>query len=102
MRNGSKAESTSPYEGHQFERPHVSSGGHVSCTFSKCKNRLMKSNATVNDNDKIFKAMMFTNNTKIFIVNSSMIAECICGAKYDVNDIVSGNRGIFFEKNKNK
>lgn len=76
--------------------PHVSLGGHVVCINSKCKTRIMKSNAHIGE---LTKAFLFTNNTKIFIIDGSVVAECICGSKYDMNAMVKSG-GIYFEKNK--
>lgn len=97
MRSGSE-ESPSLFKSEDLllSHPHVSIGGHVVCTNSKCKTRIMKSNAHIGS---LTKALLFTNNAKIFIVDGSVVAECICGSKYDMKDMIQ-NRGIYFEKNK--
>lgn len=73
-------------------KPHYSIGGHAVCTNPKCKSRIVKSNATLGTEERLHKALMVTNRTKIFIVEGAVVAECVCGAKYDMG-------GIFFEKN---
>jgi len=78
--------------------PHMSEGGHAICTNPKCKTRMAKSNATLDVNERLHKALMFTNTTKVFIANGGIVAECICGNKYDVNGLLG--IGIYFEKNK--
>lgn len=85
---------------HEFPLPHVSAGGHALCTNPKCKSRLLRSNATLHSSPRIFKALMFTNSTKLFVIEGSMIAECICGHKYDVGEIVLGKSSVFFERNR--
>jgi hypothetical protein len=49
-------------------------------------------------NETIQKALMFTNSTKIFVVEDGIVAECTCGSKYNVSDIFA--KGIFFKKNR--
>jgi hypothetical protein len=43
--------------------------------------------------ERLYKALMVTNRTKIFIVEGAVVAECICGTRYDMG-------GVFFEKTK--
>jgi hypothetical protein len=78
--------------------PHMSSGGNAVCTNPKCKTRIARSNATIDMNETIQKALMFTNSTKIFVVEDGIVAECTCGSKYNVSDIFA--KGIFFKKNR--
>lgn len=73
-------------------KPHYSSGGHATCVNSKCRARIVKSNATMGLEQRLHKALLFTNRTKIFIVEGAVVAECVCGNKYDMG-------GVFFEKN---
>lgn len=73
-------------------RPHYSSGGHATCINPKCRARIVKSNATMDLQERLYKALMVTNRTKIFIVEGAVVAECVCGNKYDMG-------GVFFEKN---
>lgn len=85
---------------HEFPPPHVTSGGHAVCTNSQCKSRLLRSNATLYSTPRIFKALMFTNSTKLFVLEGSIIAECVCGNKYDVGEVVLGKSSVFFERNR--
>lgn len=87
-------------EHHEFPVPHISAAGHAICTNPKCKARIMRSNATLHSEPRIFKALMFTNTTKLFVVEGSIIAECACGHKYDVGEVVLGKSSVFFERNR--
>lgn len=82
-----------------FPFPHISAGGHALCTNPKCKARLLRSNAILNSENKMLKAMMFTNSAKLFVIERSIIAECSCGNKYDVGQIALEKSSIFFERN---
>lgn len=73
--------------------PHYTTGGHATCTNPRCKARIVKSNATVDLSERIYKALMVTNHTKIFIVEGAVVAECVCGNRYDMG-------GLFLEKSK--
>lgn len=67
-------------------RPHLSHSGNVTCTNPKCKARIIKSNADLEINSISHKAVMISGKTKIFILGKSFVAECICGAKYNLDD----------------
>lgn len=90
MNDGSEMPHSEPYN--RLLKPHYSSGGHATCINSKCRSRIIKSNATMGLEERLHKALMFTNRTKIFIVEGAVVAECVCGNKYDMG-------GVFFEKN---
>lgn len=81
-----------------FMHPHVSTGGNVVCTNPKCKERIAKSNATISMEDRMEKGLLFTNSTKVFIMNDGVVAECVCGSKYNVSEVFA--KGIFFKKNR--
>ena len=76
-----------------IQRPHFSSGGHAICTNPRCRSRIVKSNSTIDVHERLYKALMVTNRTKIFVVEGAVVAECVCGSLYDMG-------GIFFEKNR--
>ena len=73
--------------------PKYSQAGNATCTNPKCKARIVKSNATMDVSERLYKALMVTNRTKIFIVEGAVVAECVCGTRYDMG-------GVFFEKTK--
>lgn len=81
-----------------FESPHISEGGNAICTNPKCKTRIARSNATIDVNERMEKALMFTNSTKIFVVEDGIVAECSCGSKYNVSEMFA--KGTFFRKNR--
>lgn len=92
MNSGSGAVDRVAKSSNYILKPHYSTGGHATCTNPKCRSRIAKSNATMDLSERLYKALMITNRTKIFIVEGAVVAECVCGNKYDMG-------GIFFEKN---
>jgi len=68
-----------------LQKPHVSLSGNAICTNPKCKTRMIKSNATLELNSVIHKAVMINSKTKIFILGKSLVIECICGSRYNID-----------------
>mgnify|MGYP003332514233 CR=1 FL=1 len=72
-----------------LERPHLSITGNVTCTNPKCRTRMVKSNANLEINSMTHRAVMITGKAKIFILGKSIVAECVCGTKYALDDAIS-------------
>ena len=68
-----------------LQKPHVSVSGNAVCTNPKCKTRMIKSNATLELNSVVYKAVMLNSKTKIFILGKSLVIECICGSRYNID-----------------
>jgi len=50
---------------------------------------MIKSNAVLEANSISHRAVMITGKTKIFLIGKSIIAECVCGTRYDLDGALS-------------
>jgi hypothetical protein len=69
-----------------LQLPHVSSGGNAMCVNPNCRARMIKSNATLEINSIVHKAVMISGKTKVFMIGKSIVGECICGTRYDLGN----------------
>ena len=69
--------------------PHISHTGNAVCTNPSCRTRMIKSNAVLEVNSISHRAVMITGKTKIFLLGKSIIAECVCGTRYDLSGTFS-------------
>jgi len=69
--------------------PHISHSGNAVCTNPSCRARMIKSNAILEANSISHRAVMITGKTKIFLIGKSIIAECVCGTRYDLDGALS-------------
>lgn len=68
-----------------LQKPHVSVSGNFVCTNPQCKTRMVKSNATLEVNSVVHKAVMINSKTKVFILGKSLVLECVCGTRYSID-----------------
>jgi len=69
-----------------LQKPHVSVSGNFVCTNPQCKTRMIKSNATIELNSVVHKAVMINSKTKVFILGKSLVLECVCGTRYSIDN----------------
>ncbi len=69
-----------------LQKPHISTSGNFVCTNPQCKTRMVKSNATLEVNSVVHKAVMINSKTKVFILGKSLILECVCGTRYSIDN----------------
>lgn len=69
-----------------LQKPHVSTSGNFVCTNPQCKTRMVKSNATLEVNSVVHKAVMINSKTKVFILGKSLVLECVCGSRYSIDN----------------
>lgn len=69
-----------------LQKPHVSVSGNFVCTNPQCKTRMVKSNATLEVNSVVHKAVMINSKTKVFILGKSLVLECVCGTRYSIDN----------------
>jgi hypothetical protein len=47
---------------------------------------MVKSNATLEVNSVVHKAVMINSKTKVFILGKSLVLECVCGSRYSIDN----------------
>lgn len=68
-----------------LQKPHISVSGNFVCINPQCKTRMIKSNATLEVNSVVHKAVMINSKTKVFILGKSLVLECVCGTRYSID-----------------
>ena len=50
---------------------------------------MVKSNAEIEINSIAHRAVLITGKAKIFILGKSLVAECVCGTRYNLDDAIA-------------
>ena len=72
-----------------LKKPHVAQSGNAVCTNPECRTRMVKSNAEIEINSIAHRAVLITGKAKIFILGKSLVAECVCGTRYNLDDAIA-------------